>query len=368
MSSESRSAPAVGVDRLQPGDHAFFSYADDKTRWEILSVFTQQGFARDEKVGLLIDVGYSAEWVAERVAGGPAAARRVLRDGQLVVSNAPRFERGRFDATRLVEGARRRLDTVLAEGYAGLRSASEMSLALAPIDHLGQAVEYEIALHASLFSERQRSRYTALCYWDERLFGATDAMKEARSVHPVIVLPRIGTLHVKVAGNRVALAGESDLASRDRVRPSALRVARRPAREATLVLDITDLSFLDALQRERRAAAGGRADRRRGGLRSGAAISHRRLLNTCSAAGRSRSCRSSPSGSRPQRAARLGGSFRWRLIQALICSISGPNTLAPGCSWRIRANPKIPARKLTAPRPNIASETMKTIWETFHQP
>jgi hypothetical protein len=244
MPAEDLHGQAVGVDRLQPGDHAFFSYADDETRWDILSVFTQQGFARDEKVGLLIDVGYSAEWVAERVAGGPAAARRALRGGQLVVSNAPRFERGGFDATRLVEGARRRLDTVLAEGYAGLRSASEMSLALAPIDHLGQAVEYEIALHASLFSERQRSRYTALCYWDERLFGATDAIKEARSVHPVVVLPRIGTLHVKVAGHMVALTGESDLASRAEFDAALRTLAALPA--DALVLDIAELSFFDA--------------------------------------------------------------------------------------------------------------------------
>jgi hypothetical protein len=244
MPAEDLHGRAVGVDRLQPGDHAFFSYSDDETRWDVLSVFTQQGLARDEKVGLLVDVGYSAEWVAERVAGGAAEARRALRDGQLVVSNAPRFARGEFDATRLVQGARRRLDTVLAEGYSGLRSASEMSLALAPIDHLGQAVEYEIALHASLFSDQRRSRYTALCYWDERLFGATDAMKEARSVHPVILLPRAGTLHVTVSGNRVSLTGESDLASRAEFDAALRTLAALPA--ATVVLDVADLSFFDA--------------------------------------------------------------------------------------------------------------------------
>jgi hypothetical protein len=233
----------VGVDRLQPGDHAFFAYSDDETRWEILSVFTQHGFARGEKVGLLVDVGHSPDWVAARVAGGPASARRALRDGRLVVSNAPRFARGGFNATRLVEGARRRLDTVLAEGFTGLRSASEMSLALAPIDNLGQAVEYEVALHASLFSE-QRTRYTALCYWDERLFGRTDAMKEARSVHPVVVLPRPGTLHTTMSGNRVYVTGESDLASRSEFDAALRSLADLPA--ATLVLDITDLSFFDA--------------------------------------------------------------------------------------------------------------------------
>jgi hypothetical protein len=244
MPAEDLHGRAVGVDRLQPGDHAFFSYSDDETRWDILSVFTQQGFARHEKVGLLVDVGQSADWVAERVTGGTAAARRALHGGQLVVSNAPRFARGGFDATRLVEGARRRLDTVLAEGYTGLRSASEMSLALAPIDHLGQAVEYEIALHASLFSEQQRSCYTALCYWDERLFGGTDAMKEARSVHPVVLLPRIGTLHVTASGNRVSLTGESDLASRAEFDAALRSLAGLPA--DTLVLDIADLSFFDA--------------------------------------------------------------------------------------------------------------------------
>ena len=243
MPAEDLYGHAVGVDRLQPGDHAFFSYSDDETRWEILTVFTQQGLARNEKVGLLVDVGHSPDWVAARVAGGTAAARRALRDGRLVVSNAPRFERGGFDAARLVEGARRRLDTVLAEGYTGLRNASEMSLALAPIDNLGQAVEYEIALHASLFSG-PHSRYTALCYWNERLFGGTDAMKEARSVHPVILLPRLGTLHTTVTGNRVSLTGESDLASRDEFDAALRSLAGLPAE--TLVLDITDLSFFDA--------------------------------------------------------------------------------------------------------------------------
>ncbi len=276
MPAEDLHGRAVGVDRLQPGDHAFFAYSDDETRWEILTVFTQQGFARDEKVGLLVDVDQDADWIAERVAGGGAVARRALRDGRLVVSNSPRFARGEFDAARLVEGARRRLDTVLAEGYTGLRSASEMSLALAPIDHLNQAVEYEIALHASLFSARERARYTALCYWDERLFGGTDAMKEARSVHPVIVLDRLGTLHAAVAGNRLSLTGESDLASRTEF-DEALRSLAGLA-GPTLVLDITDLSFFDAHSAGAvvRLAAGLTAPRR---LEVHCRSSQRRLLH-----------------------------------------------------------------------------------------
>ena len=243
MPAEGLSGRAVGVDRLQPGDHAFLGYADDETLWEILSVFAQQGLARDEKVGLLVDVSRSPGWVAERVAGGKAAADRALRSRQLAVSNAPRFPRGGFDAGRLVEGARRRLDTVLAEGFSGLRSASEMSLATAPVDHLGQAVEYEAKLHASLFADR-RPRYTALCCWDERLFGGTDAIAAVRDAHPVTLLPRPGTLHASVTGNLVRLTGDSDLASRADFDGALRTLGELPA--TMLILDITDLSFFDA--------------------------------------------------------------------------------------------------------------------------
>ena len=100
MPAEDLHGRAVGVDRLQPGDHAFFAYSDDETRWEILAVFTQQGFARDEKVGLLVDVGHSPGWVAERVAGGAAAAARgrcatgglscPTRPGSSAASSTPR--------------------------------------------------------------------------------------------------------------------------------------------------------------------------------------------------------------------------------------------------------------------------------------
>src|SRR5579863_6813267 len=184
MPAEDRAGRAVGVDRLRPGDHAFLAFCDDGDRWDVLSVFTQQGLARGEKVALLIDAGQSTDWVAARVAGGAAAARSALRERRLVVSSSPRFERGKFDAGRLVEGVRRRIGTATAEGFSGLRSASEMSLALAPVDHLGQAVEYETALHAALFrgdlggdlSGPGYPRFTALCQWDSRLFGQTEAM------------------------------------------------------------------------------------------------------------------------------------------------------------------------------------------------
>jgi|SRR5450756_19181 len=234
----------VCVDQVCPGDHAFMAFSDDDERWDILGVFAQQGFMRDEKVLLLVDAGHDPASVAARVCGGRATGRRAVQTGQLVVSSAPRFARGRFDAKRLVEGVRRRIDTSTADGFSGLRGASEMSLTLAPVDHLDQAVEYETALHDALFAGHPDRRHTALCYWDERLFGGTEAMEAVRAVHPVTVLPRAGALHVAVTADGVTITGDGDLANRAEF-DAALRTLGRLPR-ATLVLDITGLSFLDA--------------------------------------------------------------------------------------------------------------------------
>lgn len=233
----------VGVDRLEPGDHAFWSYADDDARRDVLGLFAQHGFERDEKVGLVVDPSHSADWVASRVMGDAAAGLRALRSGQLVVASRPRFTRGGFDAGRLVEGVRRRVDTVLAEGFSGLRSASEMTLALAPVDHLDQAVEYEAALHETLFTGQQNQHHTALCYWDERLFGDMPALEAARAVHPVTLLSRPGELHTDISGQGLSLSGESDLANRAAFDQALRSLAALP--QVTLVLDITDLSFFD---------------------------------------------------------------------------------------------------------------------------
>ena len=283
MSSGSRSAPAVGVDRLQPGDHAFLAFSDDEERWEILSTFTRQGLAREEKVFLLLDVQSPGE-AAARVAGSAAAALRAVDEGRLVVSNAPRFAPGQFDARKLVDTTRRRVDEVVGAGFSGLRSASEMSLALAPVDSLDQAVEYEHVLDETLFAGQQ-GRYTALCVWDQRQFGGEPAMAAARAIHPVTILPSVGTLHVTWTTAGIRLTGDSDLSTRAEFTGALRALAARP--EATLVLDIADLSFLDAYSVNAilRLAAGLASPRR---LEVRCRNIHRRMLHALGARSTSR--------------------------------------------------------------------------------
>ena len=244
MPPASRSALAVGVDRLQPGDHAFLAFSDDEERWEILSVFTKQGFARNEKVLLHMDVVHSPDQVAARVAGGAAAAARPVAAGQLVVLTTPRFGPGEFDAKGQVDAVRRGVAAAVCEGYTGLRSASELSLALTPVDSLDQVTEFETAQHEALFAARPNRQFTALCQWDERKFGGEPAMAAVRALHPVTILRRVGMLHAMLTAAGLRLTGDSDLATRAEFTAALRKLASRP--EATLVLDIADLSFLDA--------------------------------------------------------------------------------------------------------------------------
>jgi len=235
---------AVGVDRLQPGDHAFLAFSDDDERWEILGVFTQQGFARDEKVLLFVDDAHSPAEVAARVAGGTAAARRAVETGRLAVSRTPRLGRDEFNPARFADAARREIDAAVADGHAGLRAANEMPRALAPMEHADQAVAYEAALHESLLAGQRDRRYTALCHWDEREFGGSPVLDAVRAMHPVTVLDRAGALHVTVTSAGVRITGDSDLSTRAEFSAALRALAGQP--RDTLVLDITDLSFLDA--------------------------------------------------------------------------------------------------------------------------
>lgn len=280
MPAGSRQAALVGVDRLQPGDHAFLPFSDDAERWDILRVFTQHGLARDERVFLSVATTRPAAEVAARAVGG-AAALTALSSGQLVVAEPPRLQLGTFDATRFAAVARERLEAASAEGFRGIRIASELTPALAAFDAVDQAVTFERAVDGAL-AEHPDVRCTALCNWDERRFIDGTVIDAVRALHPVTVLPTPGALHVARTAGGLRVTGDSDLATRAEFTAalavlSDLADQRRPP-AGELVLDISDLSFLDAYSAGAilRLAAGLSPQRR---LRVRCRAQHRRLLH-----------------------------------------------------------------------------------------
>jgi hypothetical protein len=237
----------VGVDRLQPGDHAFLSFADDAQRREVLGLFTQLGLAMDEKIMLSVDTARPLDEVAAQVAGDTDSARKAIDSGQLVITGTPRFEPGGFDASEFAAASRTRLDTVAAEGYSGLRTANELSLALIPLQNVDEVVEFERVMHGALRDADTRVRYTALCHWDERRLGDGPVLEAVRALHPVTVLPAPGMLHLTPTETGIRLTGDSDLPTREKF-TAAMRLLEdlRPPAGRPLVLDLSDLSFIDA--------------------------------------------------------------------------------------------------------------------------
>jgi hypothetical protein len=69
-------------------------------------------------------------------------------------------------------------------------------------------------------------------------------MAAVHAVHPVTVLARAGALHVAVGADRVTVTGDSDLANRPEFDAALRKLAG--LQRTSLVLDLTDLSFLDA--------------------------------------------------------------------------------------------------------------------------
>jgi len=189
-----------------------------------------------------VDTGHAPAEVAARVTGGMTRAREVIARGQLVVSAMPRSSGGEF-AGPLAEVARQ-TGAAAGAGYSGLRCATEMPGALTELENLDRAVAYETALHQILSAAHRGRRYTSLCHWDEREFGDSPAMEAVRAIHPVTLLDRDGTLHVTPTADGIRLTGDSDLCTRAEFAAALGTLAGLP--HGTLVLDITDLSFLDA--------------------------------------------------------------------------------------------------------------------------
>jgi hypothetical protein len=273
MFSGSHAGAPLGVDRLQPGDHAFLAFSDDDERWDLLGVFTRHGFARDEKIYLNVPDGCHPDDLAARVAGGTAAAHSALRSGQLVVSAAPRFSPATFDADQFTARSRQYLHAATAAGFSGIRAANDLSLTLAAFGGLEHVVAFEKALHQALLTPAAGPRYTTLCQWDERWGDDGPVLAALRALHPVTVLSRPGTLRVTWTADGIRLTGDSDLSTRTTL-TTALRTLEEPptlegsragegspappaprvpepreapdSAERPLVLDIADLSFLDA--------------------------------------------------------------------------------------------------------------------------
>lgn len=284
MPSQRRRATLAGVDQLRPGDQAFTTFADDAERWAVLGLFTRLGLARGEKVMLTFDTGRPSDEVAAEIAGGADAARDAIGRGQLVVSEAPAFgdDPPGTGSGEIAKRARARLESAAAEGFSGVRASCDLSASLDTLGGMSRLVEFERAAHRELMTADSRTRFTALCQWDERRLVADADLDEVRWVHPITVLPAPPGLRVTRTPNGILLTGDADLACREEF-SAAMRMLDgiRPA-EGPLILDLSKMAFLDAhsVGAVLRLAAGLSPPRR---IEVRCREHHRRMLNVLGA-------------------------------------------------------------------------------------
>jgi hypothetical protein len=175
---------AVPVDEIGHGHHACGVFRSDAERQEVAVDYVSRGLRSGDRLWYVADTpstGQAVEWLR---AGG-LDVDDALTSGQLAVLLAEEFfaagagrpaERparrpgDRGPGGRPAERLRRAIDRALADGYAGLRVAAEMSWAAPETRWAQRSVQLSEFERAAGHLVRSRP-IACLCSYDRRLFG-----------------------------------------------------------------------------------------------------------------------------------------------------------------------------------------------------
>jgi anti-anti-sigma regulatory factor len=236
-------AHTMAVTQMRLGDHAFAHYADDDARWELLSAFCALGLAGGEKVVVLADPAVTHDEAYRRLFPDDGFADKALATGQLTFWSIDAMVRPdtRRSAERQISTLFEEIDRARRQGYAGLRSATDMTwvhecgLDLEGVMHRETHVD-------ALFTRRQ---YAELCSYDRRSF-APDVIEAMRVGHPTALLERPGAFDAYHSINGLHLIGDADMATRDRFVAALGKAVTDASGVGRVLLDLSRLAFLSA--------------------------------------------------------------------------------------------------------------------------
>jgi anti-anti-sigma factor len=254
-------ADAALVNRLRPGDHVFFSFADDAERRRLTAAYVRAGLRHRDKVVYLTSLPGAEQAITELSRAGVDTAA-ALRSGRITVAGADDtyLAGGRFDPEAAGAMFADEVRRARRAGFSGLRALGDMAWAVrgAPgSEHLAGYERQVNRLYADGYA-------MAVCLYDRRLFGPPRLSELARA-HPAAVTPRTSRTAgpllrmVRQAGG-LRLSGEADLSNRDAL-ATVLTHLLEDSSAPVVTLDLTDLRFADAtscelIVRTAREAAG----------------------------------------------------------------------------------------------------------------
>jgi anti-anti-sigma factor len=245
------------LERARHGEHVCCLLSSRAEQEELALEYLRAGLASEDRVW------YIAADDPERVLALARSQRpeleRPLRERQLLVSAAGESYLSvlPFDPARMIAALREAVGGALADGFAGLRVASEMAWATAPGHGFDRLEEYERGL-AQLLADRPLA---VVCQYQRRAFAPSrlaqlEALHTARALAPRVSADGLLRVSRPVAG-RFRIAGEVDI-SNSALLARTLEEAAAAGGEVAIDaerLEFLDLSGLRALAEAARALA-----------------------------------------------------------------------------------------------------------------
>jgi anti-anti-sigma regulatory factor len=216
--------------------HACWSYGDRAEFAAAAGMFLAEGLAAGLRVWYV--AADPEDGVAEQVPGFDDARRR---GAARVLSVSTAHPAGVIDPAALVATYARATADALAAGYAGLRVATDVTPLVRSAGQVDAVARYEHLIDAYMVA----NPFTALCAYDRRQVDRWD-LAQLACLHPEAnddSTPfRLHACRPEVGA--VALAGEVDLAANE-LFPLALERVQPAVRDGRVVVDATDLTFID---------------------------------------------------------------------------------------------------------------------------
>ena len=170
--------------KLQQGDHLCSVYENVAEQIAVIIPFILDGLVRGER-SLYIADDRAIEMVAEKLtgAGVDVALVRKRRALWTLTQQDSYLKGGEFDPQAMIDFLRSTQSEALADGFAGLRVAGEMTWALGPEFGCDRLIEYETLLNDFV----PNSRSIILCLYDNSRFDPA-VIHDVLRTHPIAIL------------------------------------------------------------------------------------------------------------------------------------------------------------------------------------
>lgn len=171
-------------DTFFEGVHACLIYNSDEKRKSIISEFLSKGLSNGEKIAYVVDT-MSVEDVHDWLMSiGVDIHKNNDKKETLDIFRTEDFycPKGKFVPEDIFNNLGAYYQSMISEGYSGLRASGEMSWSQKDFPGSERLIEYEAGLNKLFF----KYPIKAICQYDARLFGG-DIILNVLKVHPFII-------------------------------------------------------------------------------------------------------------------------------------------------------------------------------------